>query len=84
MIGCDGTFVRLVVMIVRAILIVNIKVVAENLGCVKFLVVCFLHITNPNPRKKYLLWDKSGPNATFNLIFFVGRVGLGLASSSLS
>ena len=40
---------------------------------VRFLVVCFLRKTNPDPRKIKLLWEKRGPNATFNLVF----LGLG-------
>ena len=50
------------------------------LGCLRriwlgwgFLVVCFLYKTNPNPPKKTNPVGKSGPNATFNLIF----LGLG-------
>ena len=52
------------------------RVFFREFGWVGFLMVCFLHIMdkiNPNPPKKYLLWEKSGPNATFNLIF----LGLG-------
>ena len=33
--------------------------------------------------EKYLLWEKSGPNATINL-FVLGWVGLGLGSSAVS
>ena len=44
-------------------------------GWVRFLVVCFLYKTNPNPRKTRLLWEKSGPNVNFNLIFsWVGEL----------
>ena len=39
---------------------------------VGFLAVCFLRMKNPTPRKMFAL-GKSGPNATFNLIF----LGLG-------
>ena len=45
---------------------VVIRVFAENLvGLGGFLAVCFLYKTNPNPTKKHLLWEKSGPDATF-------------------
>ena len=50
------------------------RVFAENeFGLVRFLVVCFLYKTNPNPPKSICSQGKSGPNATFNLIF----LGLG-------
>ena len=43
-------------------------------GWVTLLVVRFLYETVPNPTKNYLLWEKSGPIATFNLIFlWLGR-----------
>ena len=41
------------------------RVFAENLAGLGFLQSCFLNKINPDPRKKYLLWEKSGPNATF-------------------
>ena len=44
-------------------------------GWVRFLVVCFLYKTNPNPRKTICCGKKSAPNATINLFF----LGLGLA-----
>ena len=45
------------------------------LGC-GFIVVCFLYKINPNPPKFICCGEKSGPNATFDLIFH--RVGLAL------
>ena len=48
---------------------------AENFGWVRLLVVCFLNKTNPNPRNNICCGKKSGPIATFNLIF----LGFGLA-----
>ena len=48
--------------------------VGGEFGWVRTLVVCFLHKANPNqPTKTYLLFEKSGPIATFNLIL----LGLG-------
>ena len=38
-------------------------VCAENLVGLGFLVVCFLHKTNPNPRKIICSVGKSGPTA---------------------
>ena len=45
------------------------KGVGAESGWVRILVVCFLYKTNPNPRKIIFAVGKSGPNATFNLIF---------------
>ena len=44
--------------------------VCGEFGWVRFLVVCFLYKTNPNPRK-IIAVGKSGPFANFNL-FFLG------------
>ena len=49
------------------------RVFCGLLGWVRCLVVCFLYKTNRKTTKNCLLWEKSGPNATFNLIF----LGLG-------
>ena len=55
------------------------RVFADNLGCVMFLVVCFLQITNLNPRKKNKknknkkLREKMAQMPLFDLIF----LGLG-------
>ena len=59
--------------VVLVLFAVGIKVFAEKFGWVGFVVVCFPYKINPKPTKRYLLWEKSGPNATFNLIF----LGLG-------
>ena len=40
-------------------------------GWVRFLVVCFQYKTNPNPQKKYFLWEKVAEMPLFNL-FFLG------------
>ena len=45
--------------------------VRGQFGWVRFRVVCLLHKTNANPRKKIFAVGKSGPKATFNL-FFLG------------
>ena len=60
--------------------IINSRVFKENMVVLGFLyVVCFLYKANPtNPRKKIAV-GKSGPNATFCLVF-LGWVGLGLGS----
>ena len=47
--------------------------VCGEFGWGRFLVVCFLYKTNPNPRKNILLWEKVAQIATFNLVF----LGLG-------
>ena len=44
------------------------RVFCGEFGWVGFLVVCFLCKTNPNSRKMFAV-GKSGPNATFHLIF---------------
>ena len=59
------------------------RVFCGEFGCVGFLVVCLQYKINPNPTKKYFAVGRSGQNATFNLIF-LGGVGLGLGSSSVS
>ena len=41
------------------------RVFAENFGCVRFLVVCFLYKSNPKSTKNHLLWGKSGPKCHF-------------------
>ena len=58
------------------------RLVCGEFGWFRFLVVCFLYKTNPNPRKKKLLWEKVAqiPLLTF---FFLGWVGPGLGSSSV-
>ena len=46
--------------------------VADNLVGLGFLnEICFLYKTNLKPTENSLLWEKRGPNATFNL-FFLG------------
>ena len=48
-----------------------------------FLVVCFLHKINPNPRKS-ICCGKKWPKCHFLTCFFLGWVGLELGSSSVS
>ena len=48
-------------------------VLIGEIGWVGFLVLCFLYKVKYQPTNNYLLWAKSGPNTTFNLIF----LGLG-------
>ena len=57
--------------------------VRREFGWVGFLVVCFLHKTNPQPTKTDLLWEKVAqiPLLTYH---FLGWVGLGLGSSTVS
>ena len=63
--------------------LLGIRVTLSHLRCLRriglgpvYLAVCFLYKSNPNPRKKQLLCEKSGPNATFEPNF--DRVGLAL------
>ena len=60
----------------------NNRVFAENLVGLGFLVVCFLYKPILTLEKLFAV-EKRGPNATFNL-FFLGWVGLGLGSSTIS
>ena len=59
--------------------------VCGEFGSVRFLLVCFLYKTNPDPRK-VICCGNSGPKATFNptRYFLLRYVGLGLCSSSVS
>ena len=60
------------------------RVFAENeFGRVRFVVVCFLYKTNPNPRK-IICCGKKWPKCHLLTQFFLGWVGLGLGSSSVS
>ena len=51
---------------------------AEKLVGVRFLVVCFLYKTNPNPTKKYFLWEKKVAEMPFFLKAIFSWVGLAL------
>ena len=53
----------------------NSPVFCREFGWVRFIVVCFLYKINPSSRKKKNCCGKSGPSATFNLVF----LGVGLA-----
>ena len=59
---------------------------ADNFGWVRFLAVYFLYKTDPNARKKtkIAVGKKWGPKCHFLTDFFLGWVGLGLGSSSVS
>ena len=62
---------------------------SRRIGWVRFVVVCFLYKTNPNPHEKLFACGekKSGPNTTFStyqVYYFSGWVGLGLGSLSVS
>ena len=58
--------------------------VRGEFGWVRFLVVCFLYKPIPTHEKSFAV-RKSGPNATFFSIIFLGLgCGLGLVSSSVS
>ena len=46
--------------------------VCGEFGWVGFLVVCFLYKINPNPPKMICCGEKSGPNATFFNLIFLG------------
>ena len=56
--------------------------VGGEFGWVGFLVVYFKYNINPDSRKTFVV-GKRGPNDTLSLIF-LGSVGLGLGSSSVS
>ena len=55
-----------------------------DFGWVRFLIVSFLHKTNPNPRKTICCEGKSGPILPLLTYFFLGWVGLGLGSWTVS
>ena len=59
------------------------RVFAESLVGFSVFVVCILREPNPNPTKNHLLWEEVAqtPLSTY---FFLGWVGLGLGSSSVS
>ena len=58
-------------------------VCGEFIGCVGFLVVFFLYKTNPNLRK-IICCGKKWPKFHCQTFFFLGWVGLGLGSSTVS
>ena len=58
------------------------KGVCGECGWGRFIVVCFLYETNPNPRKQVSV-GKSAKMPRLTL-FFLGWVGLGLGSASFS
>ena len=49
-----------------------VKSVCGKISCVRFVVVCLLYKANPNPRKKYLLWEKKWSKYHFLKLFFLG------------
>ena len=55
----------------------------RNFGWVRFLVVCFPYTTKPNPRK-IICCGKKVAKLPLLTLFFLGWVGLGLGSSSVS